>query len=134
MANKKPDLDDIEVSPIDDFDKLQEKYDVPNWFKRQLNINWLFLLLFILLLAFTLIDHFVMRGKIEEIKQVNYQKQIEHSLDWNRMLSRKQELIIDKLYEKGIIRFGTYTQEALDRENKIWLKQQMARKVKNGHK
>lgn len=95
---------------------------------------WFSILLLILFSTFTIIDHTVMKNKIEKVKQDNYQKQIEHSLDWSRMLSRKQELIIDKLYEKGIIKFGTYTQEALDRENKIWLKQQMARKVKNGYK
>ena len=95
---------------------------------------WFSILLLILFSTFTIIDHTLMKSKIEKIKQTDYQERIKHSLDWSLMLSRKQELIIDKLYEKKIIRFGTYTQEALDRENKIWLKQQMQRKVKNGHK
>lgn len=95
---------------------------------------WFSILLLILFSTFTIIDHTLMKNKIEEIKRVNYHERIEHSLDWSRMLSRKQELMIDKMYEKRIIRFGTYTHKALERENKIWLKKQMARKVKNGYK
>ena len=90
--------------------------------------DWILLLLIIILFIFTLTDHFIMRKKMEEIRQENYKERIEYSLNWSRMLSKKQELVIDQLYKKGIIRYGTYTQRALNRENKLWLKQQMQRR------
>ena len=73
-----------------------------------------------------------MKNKIEEIKRINYHERIEHSLDWSRMLCDKQELIINQLYERRIISWETH--EALQYKNSLWLKQQMARKVKNGHR
>lgn len=130
MINKEPELDDIEVTPLNDFDDFKERYDPPNWIIKY----WFPIILFVLFSVFTIVDHTIMKNKIEEVRQDNLKERIEHSLDWSRMLCRKQELVIDKLYEKRIIRFGTYTHRALDRENKIWLKKQMARKVKNGHK
>lgn len=91
-----------------------------------------YFLLFVILLAFTIIDHTIMKNKIEEIRRVNYHERIEHSLDWSRMLCDKQELIIDQLYERRIISMETH--RALQGRNELWLKQQMQRKVKNGHK
>ena len=93
---------------------------------------WFVILLLILFSTFTIIDHTVMKNKIEEAKQVNYHERIEHSLDWSRMLCDKQELIIDQLYERRIISWETH--RALQGRNDLWLKQQMQRKVKNGHK
>ena len=89
---------------------------------------WFSILLLILFSTFTIIDHTVMKNKIEEIKRVNYQERIEYSLDWSRMLCDKQELIIDQLYERRIISWET--QKALQHRNELWLKQQMQRKNK----
>ena len=93
---------------------------------------WFSILLLILFSTFTIIDHIIMRKKIEEIKRINYHERIEYSLDWSRMLCDKQELIIDLLYERRIISMEAH--RALQGRNELWLKQQMQRKVKNGYK
>ena len=87
---------------------------------------WFLILLLILFSTFTIIDHTVMKNKIEEAKRVNYHDRIEYSLDWSRMLCDKQELIIDQLYERRIISMETH--RALQGRNELWLKQQMQRK------
>ena len=95
------------------------------------NRCWFLIILFLAFLLFMIIGYKILEERIKNLEQENYHERIEHSLNWSKMLSRKQELMIDKMYEKRIIRFGTYTHRALDRENKLWLQQQMGRKVKN---
>ena len=87
---------------------------------------WFVILLLILFSTFIIIDHTVMKNKIEEIKRVSYHKRIEYSLDWSRMLCDKQELIIDQLYERRIISMETH--RALQGRNELWLRQQTQRK------
>ncbi|MCK4576854.1 hypothetical protein KAU34_10630 [candidate division WOR-3 bacterium] len=93
---------------------------------------WFYILLIIIFSVFTFVDNSIMKRRIEEVKQENLNERIEHSLEWSRMLCDKQELIIDQLYERRIISMKTH--RALQGRNELWLKQQMARKVKNGHK
>ena len=94
--------------------------------------SWLFIILLILFGIFIAIDHTIISRKMNEIKQINYQERIEHNLEWSRMLCDKQELIINQLYDRRII--SMETQKALQNRNRLWLRQQVQRKVKNGYK
>lgn len=96
------------------------------------NRCWFLIILFLAFLLFMIIGYKILEERIKNLEQENYHERIEYSLDWSRMLCDKQELIIDQLYERRIISMETH--RALQWRNELWLKQQMQRKVKNGHK